>query len=157
MKKPKNLLIALVIVLIIIQFMRPVKNNGNAAGPDDIAHAVAVPAQIQNILEKSCYDCHSNHTEYPWYFNFQPVAGWLAHHVDEGKDEINFSEYNIYKTRRKIKKLKEIKEQILEGEMPMDSYLWIHGDAKLSEEQKTALYKWVEESLVIVSDTLKRK
>src|ERR1700752_2692744 len=123
MKKPRNLFITLVIVLIIMQFMRPEKNNGNAAGPDDIAHTVAVPAQIQNILEKSCYDCHSNHTVYPWYFNFQPVAGWLAHHVEEGKHHLNFSEYSTYKIRRKIKKLKEIKEQVLEGEMPMNSYL----------------------------------
>ncbi len=108
------------------------------------------------MLEKSCYDCHSNHTEYPWYFNFQPIAGWLAHHVEEGKDELNFSEFNTYKQKRKIHKLKEVIEQVKAGEMPMSSYLIIHKDAVLNEEQKNKLIKWAEESIATLNDTIKK-
>ena len=157
MTKLKKAGIALAAVLIIIQFIRPEKNIGTAEGSNDIAHTVAVSPEIQNILSKACNDCHSNHTKYPWYFNFQPVAGWLAHHIDEGKHHLNFSEFNSYKTKRKLHKLKEVKEEIEDGEMPMDSYLWIHGNAKLSDTEKITLYKWVEESSATVADTLKIK
>ena len=156
MSKKRKILIALISVLVVIQFIRPEKNNELADGPNDITHVVQVPADIKNILQTSCYDCHSNHTEYPWYFNIQPVAGWLAHHVEEGKHELNFSEFNTYKLRRKTHKLKEVIEQVNEGEMPMSSYTLIHTNAKLSREQKDLLVKWVEESINTLQDTLKK-
>ena len=155
MSKMKKVLIAIVALFVLIQFIRPEKNTGTADGYNDIAHTVAVAPEIKNILEKSCNDCHSNHTEYPWYYNIQPVAWWLANHVNEGKHHLNFSEFNTYKTKRKVKKLKELKDEVEEGGMPMDSYLWIHGNAKLSEAEKNNLIKWVEESLITVKDTLK--
>ena len=147
----------LVSVLVLVQFIRPAKNNGNADGDADVTHSVTITPEIKSILEKSCYDCHSNHTVYPWYYNFQPVAGWMAHHVDEGKDELNFSEFDTYKLKRKIHKLKEIVEQIKEDEMPMSSYLITHKDAKLSEEQKNKLMQWAEESITILRDTVNSK
>ncbi len=146
---------ALGLILVVIQFIRPAKNIGTVEGPNDITHTVTVPIEVQNILQKSCNDCHSNNTQYPWYYNIQPVAWWLANHVNDGKRHLNFSEFNTYKTKRKLKKLKEIKEEIEDGEMPMDSYLWIHSNAKLTEVEKASLYKWVEESLITVADTLK--
>ncbi|HEX7415040.1 MAG TPA: heme-binding domain-containing protein [Bacteroidia bacterium] len=155
MSKMKKVLILTVLILVLIQFIRPEKNTGTADGPNDITHTVAVAPEIKNILEKSCNDCHSNHTEYPWYYNIQPVAWWLANHVNDGKHHLNFSEFNTYKTKRKLKKLKELKDEIEEGGMPMDSYLWIHCNAKLSEAEKNNLIKWVNESLITVKDTLK--
>ncbi len=157
MSKKIKIGIALVFVLILIQFFRPEKNEGVADTPKDISHAVTVTPEIKNILEKSCYDCHSNHTEYPWYFNFQPVAGWLANHVEEGKDELNFSEFDSYKLKRKIHKLKEVIDEIKEGEMPMNSYLIIHKEAKLSEEQKNQLIQWAEASMIALNDTIKKQ
>jgi len=155
MSKKRKIGVALIAVLVLIQFFRPKKNVGVADAPTDITHSVAVTPEVKNILEKSCYDCHSNHTEYPWYFNFQPVAGWLAHHVEEGKHELNFSEFDTYKVKRKKHKLKEIIEQLNEGEMPMSSYLIIHKDATLSEEQKNKLINWAEESMTALQDTTK--
>jgi heme-binding protein len=155
MKIMKKILIAIAVLLVVIQFIRPAKNEGTVEGPTDITHTVAVIPEVQNILQKACNDCHSNHTEYPWYYNIQPVAWWLANHVKDGKRHLNFSEFTTYKTKRKLKKLKEIKEEVEDGEMPMDSYLWMHGNAKLTETEKASLYKWAEESLVTVADTLK--
>jgi hypothetical protein len=156
MSKKKKVLVAIISLLVLIQFIRPERNTGVADTENDITHSVTVSPEIKNILEKSCYDCHSNHTEYPWYANVQPIAGWLAHHVDEGKDELNFSEFNTFKLRRKIKKMKEVAEQIKEGEMPMSSYLIIHKNAALSEEQKSILIKWAEDSKLVLQDTLKK-
>ncbi|MHB8261098.1 MAG: heme-binding domain-containing protein [Bacteroidia bacterium] len=155
MSKMKKVLIAIVSLLVLIQFIRPEKNIGTTDGPNDIAHTVTVSPEIRKILDKSCYDCHSNHTEYPWYFNIQPVAWWIANHVNDGKHHLNFSEFNTYKSKRKFKKLTEIKDEIEEGGMPMDYYLWIHGNAKLNETEKNSIYKWVGESLITVKDTLK--
>jgi DNA replicative helicase MCM subunit Mcm2 (Cdc46/Mcm family) len=156
MSKKKKIGVAVIFILVLIQFIRPENNEGVADTSIDITHAVTVTPEIKNMLEKSCYDCHSNHTEYPWYFNFQPIAGWLAHHVEEGKDELNFSEFDTYKLKRKKHKLKEVIEQINEGEMPMSSYLIIHKDAMLNEEQKNKLIKWAEESIVTLNDTIKK-
>jgi hypothetical protein len=88
---------------------------------------------------------------YPWYAQIQPAAWWLADHIKEGKKELNFSEFAGYRIRRQYKKLEEINELVKEGEMPLDSYLWIHNDAKLDEKQKLTLANWV----TAIRDTMK--
>lgn len=145
MKKAiKTTLVALLVVLVLMQFYRPAKNNGPIDGPTDISVAYAAPAEVMNVLHKSCYDCHSNHTEYPWYNNIQPVALWLADHVDEAKDELNFSEFGTYKTKRKLKKLKEIVHEVEEGDMPLSSYTLLHGEARLTPQEKQLLIDWAK-------------
>jgi hypothetical protein len=138
----KKILWGVLIALVLIQFFRPSRNAGEAYGPNDITKAVEVSADVKNILGKACNDCHSDHTEYPWYTNIQPVGWWMAHHVDEGMHELNFSQFNTYKLRRKLHKLEEVAEQVKEGEMPMDSYTWTHSDAKLTDAEKEILINW---------------
>ena len=140
----RKILIAILVILIGIQFIRPAKNNGSASGPADITHSVTVPQEIMTLLERSCYDCHSNHTDYPWYDLINPVGLWLGHHVKEGKRELNFSEFSNYESRRKNKKLDEIAEQIEKGEMPLKSYTLIHTDAKLTKQQADSLIQWAK-------------
>ena len=154
MSKKIKISIGIVAVLVLIQFIHPEKNNGIADGENDITQTVNTSAEVKNILQTSCYDCHSNHTEYPWYANIQPVAGWLAHHVDEGKQELNFSEFKTYKLKRKTHKLKEVVEQLEKAEMPMPSYLWIHKNAVLNQQQKQLLMDWAKQSIVTLNDTL---
>jgi hypothetical protein len=101
-----------------------------------------MPQEVASTLQSSCYDCHSNNTHYPWYANFQPVAWWLADHVKEGKKEVNFSEFATYRIGRQYRKLEEIANEVEEGEMPLQSYTFIHGDAKLSPAQKESLINW---------------
>ena len=140
----KSIALLLVAALIIIQFFRLEKNLSAIDGPEanDISKVYPVPQEVASILEASCYDCHSNNTHYPWYANFQPVAWWLADHIKEGKKEINFSEFASYRIGRQYKKLEEIKKEVEEGEMPLQSYTIIHGDAKLSAAQKEILLQW---------------
>ncbi len=140
----KSIALLLFAALIIIQFFRLEKNLSSIDGPEanDISKVYPVPQEVASILETSCYDCHSNNTHYPWYSNFQPVAWWLADHIKEGKKEINFSEFASYRIGRQYKKLEEIKKEVEEGEMPLQSYTIIHGDAKLSAAQKEILLQW---------------
>lgn len=146
MSLKKKILYALLLAFIAIQFFRPERNSGNAESENDIAHFTAVSPEIKSIMTTSCNDCHSDHTEYPWYTNIQPVGWWLEHHVDEGKAEINFSQFNTYGVKRKIKKFHEIAEMIEEKEMPLNTYLWMHGNAKLSESQSKSLLAWANEN-----------
>jgi hypothetical protein len=128
--------------LLIIQFIKPARNISDAPTPNDISNKYAVQAEVDAILKTSCYDCHSNNTRYPWYANIQPVAWWLADHVDEGKREINFNEFLSYKPKKAHHKMEEVAEMVNEGEMPLQSYTIVHRDANLSDAQRKLLADW---------------
>ncbi len=136
--------IALLIILVLIQFYRPAKNIDPTTPATDITLAYQTPEPITQILHKACYDCHSNNTSYPWYDNIQPVNMWMADHVKDGKDELNFSEFGSFKTKRKLKKLKEIVSEVEENEMPFDSYTWMHKEARLTAAEKQMLIEWAK-------------
>lgn len=140
----KKIAIGLLIALVIIQFFRPARNISTEKSPNDITNKYAVPVSVQEILKTSCNDCHSNNTVYPWYANIQPVAWWLADHVNEGKRELNFSEFSTYSPKKAHHKLEEVIEMVKEGEMPLQSYTIIHQNAKLSEPQKLELANWAD-------------
>ncbi|HYK45198.1 MAG TPA: heme-binding domain-containing protein [Parafilimonas sp.] len=140
----KKVLLLLIVVLIVIQFFRPEKNIHAQPQPANISSVYPVPANVDSILVKACDDCHSNNTRYPWYNNIQPVAWWLNHHVHEGKEELNFDEFATYTVARKYDKIKEIKKNVDEGEMPLSSYTLIHKDARLTDAEKQALISWSE-------------
>ena len=141
----KTLLYTIFIALLLVQlYPRPKKNVSTEAGSNDIAAVHQVSADVMEVLKTSCYDCHSNNTVYPWYSTIQPVALFMGNHVDEGKRELNFSEFGRYSVRRKYHKLEEINEQIKEGEMPLSSYTLIHRNAKLNENQKLLVANWAE-------------
>jgi Haem-binding domain len=140
----KKIAIALLVVLVIIQFFKPDRNISSEKSTNDITNKYAVPASVQEILKTSCYDCHSNNTVYPWYANIQPVAWWLADHVNEGKKELDFSEFLTYSPKKAHHKLEEVNEMVKEGEMPLQSYTIIHRNAKLSEPQKLEIATWAD-------------
>ena len=133
----------LLLAFIVIQFIRPAKNKSSGISANDITKAYPVPENVQAILKSSCYDCHSNNTVYPWYSQIQPVAWWLNNHIQDGKKELNFSEFASYRIGRQYRKLDEVNKQVKEDEMPLESYLWIHKYAKLDDAQKLTLANWV--------------
>jgi hypothetical protein len=142
----RRLLMLLLIVFIVIQFFRPKKNISEGPQPHNIATAYPVPEDVKAILAKACNDCHSNNTRYPWYNNIQPVAWWLNNHVQDGKKELNYDEFTTYRPRKQYARLEQTKKLVDKGEMPLDSYTWIHKDAILTDQEKQALYSWVETS-----------
>jgi hypothetical protein len=140
----KKVLLVLLVILVIIQFIHPQKNTSStdAMLVNDISKKYNVPDNIHQILQTSCYDCHSNNTVYPWYSKLQPVDWWLNNHIIDGKKEVNFSEFATYRIGRQYKKLEEIMKQVKEDEMPLSSYTFIHKNAILKADQKQALNVW---------------
>jgi hypothetical protein len=136
----KKIFIAIAAILVLMQAIRLEKNEGDVNGPN----ALVVSGEVQAILEKSCYDCHSNKTNYPWYSNIQPVGWWLQYHVNDGKKHFNLSEFNAYDAKKKAHKMEEMGEMLAEHEMPLNSYLWIHKDAALTAEQMQLLTDWAK-------------
>lgn len=137
-------LIALVALLIIIQFFRIDKNNPTYPQQNDFIAITNPPKELAQIIKTSCYDCHSYHTEYPWYTNVAPISWWISHHIEEGREHLNFSEWGNYSEKKAKHKLEEFYEEVEEGEMPLTSYTIIHGDATLSEDQVEKLVSWVK-------------
>ena len=145
MRVVKFLSFALLVVFVAIQFIPSNRNESETAFITDFMSVNMVPENINNKLRVSCYDCHSNNTVYPWYNKIQPVSWFLEGHVAEGKSELNFSEWDNYSNRRKKSKLKSIISQINEDNMPLSSYVFIHGKAKLSKMEKEAITEWINE------------
>jgi hypothetical protein len=138
----KKILLVLLIVFVAIQFIQPARNTNGQILPTDISKTVYVPENVQQILRTSCYDCHSNNTNYPWYNYVQPTAWILANHIKHGKKDLNFSDFGSYPTRKQQSKLKAIADQIKDGEMPLSSYTLIHQNARLSKEEKSLIIDW---------------
>lgn len=103
---------------------------------------LGAPAEIDAILRQSCYDCHSNETRWPWYARVAPVSWWLVSHVDEGRRELNFSEWSSLEPRARRARLKDIEQQVALGEMPLGSYVILHPGARLSDAERDALRRW---------------
>ena len=101
--------------------------------------------EIASKIKASCYDCHSNVSEYPWYSNIQPVGWFLKHHIDDGKKHLNFSEFGTYSPKKQAHKLEESYELIEKGEMPLSSYTLIHKDAVLTEAEQATLIAYFKE------------
>jgi len=147
MSKKKKFFISLIIIVVIIQFIRPAKNVGEIYSSNNVVNVIETKAEVKSILEKACFDCHSNNTIYPWYYNIQPVGFWLEHHVNEGKEELNFSEFKTFKRKRQLHKLEELVELIKGNEMPLSSYTWLHSEAKLTDLEKELLIDWAEQGM----------
>ena len=142
--RKKRILFAMLIVLIAIQFIRPARNQGGQVLQTDISNSLIIPENVYSILKNSCYDCHSNNTNYPWYFNIQPIGWIMADDIKKGKAKINFSEWNSLSVRKQKTKLQEIENIIKEGKMPLKSYKLLHEKARLSESDKKLLFQWIE-------------
>jgi hypothetical protein len=134
----KVILLALVVAFVAAQFVRPDFTNP----PVDPRHELRAPANVQAILDRSCIDCHTNRTRYPWYSQITPVSWWLQDHINEGRGELNFSEFGTYEPKKAEHLMEEVCEMVEKGEMPLREYVWGHPSAKLSEADKQALCAW---------------
>lgn len=147
MKRYKKIFLALLIVLIAIQFIRPARNENGQVLPSDITHVYAIPENLKTILRNSCYDCHSNSTYYPWYVNIQPIAWMMARHIRHGKKDLNFGEFGDYSKRRQTSKLKGIADQVENNDMPLSSYKLMHRNARLSQAEKKLIVDWMRKTV----------
>jgi len=153
MKLWKKIVIAFFCVLVAIQFIRPARNVSAEVPSTDISRHYKMPASIQRILTKSCTDCHSNNTNYPWYSNIQPVSWWLNRHIKDGKRHLNFSEFTLRSAASQYHKLEECIKEIESDEMPLPSYTLVHKDAVLNAMETRQLIDWFNS----VKDSMKAR
>lgn len=142
MKTAAKIALGLAAVLVVAQAIRPARNLGTVDGPHHLSKLAPVPTEVDAVLQRACYDCHSNATTYPWYANVQPVGWWLEQHVRDGKRHLNFSEFTTYSLKRATKKLEETADEVREHAMPLPSYTWMHREAKLSDAEIKLLADW---------------
>lgn len=136
----KKILIAVIIVLVGLQFFVKKDNVSSYESVVQFEQQVNLPQEVKAIFEQNCYHCHSNHTVYPWYANIGAVNLILNHHIEEGKEHLNFSNWDNYPANKQLHKLAEVYEEVEEGEMPLKLYRWVHGG--LSSEEKQTLLQW---------------
>lgn len=146
-------LIILAVAFIGIQFVRPAKTNPAVDNTRTIASLGQVPANVSAILERSCNDCHTHNTRWPWYSEIAPVSWYVAHDVNEGREHLNLSDWASYDPKRASRKLDEICEEIEKGAMPPSAYVLLHPSAKLSDEDKKALCEWAKAERERVNQT----
>lgn len=136
--------------LIVIQFFQPDKNLSATDQPEDLLRVASAPEPLAQLIRSSCYDCHSNQTEYPWYNKIAPVSWFLQKHIREGKEEMNLSTYGSLDKADKIELLVDVCEVMEDGTMPLSSYALMHKAARLSEEEREAICEWSEEEALKV-------
>lgn len=157
MKILKKIALLLLVVFVGMQFYRPDKNQAQGDHTAEFITETNPPPAVKTILQQTCYDCHSNNTEYPWYNNIAPVSYWLADHVKDGKKHLNFSDWNTYELKKKDHKLEELIEEVGEGEMPLKEYTWTHEEARLTEEQRTAIVDWAKQTRALYQLNLRQE
>ncbi len=133
----KAVLIILILAFIGIQFVDVEKTNPPVKGD------IGAPQEVKTILKKSCYDCHSNETKWPWYSNVAPVSWFVTDDVNSGRRHLNFSAWETYNDVRKEKKMKEIWDEISQDDMPMKAYTYMHPGTELDLNEKGIIKKWV--------------
>ncbi len=151
MKLLKWIGLVLLILLVGLQFISTRSNQSSAVPSTDFVKTFKVPVGVENILSVSCYNCHSNNTNYPWYSRVQPVGLYLENHIKKGKAELNFSEFGDYSIRKQKSKLKSMISQVEKDEMPLPAYTIIHRDARLSNDDKKVLVDY----LISIQDSLR--
>ncbi len=122
-----------------MQAFRIDKTNPPVDPTKDFIEQYKPSVEIAGMIKTSCYDCHSNETVYPWYSNVAPVSWWVGNHIKDARRHLNFNNWNSYKSKKQDKKLRECVENIDEGDMPMESYTWIHKSASLTKDQQKVL------------------
>ncbi len=138
----KKIVLVLVGLFLVAQVVRPDRTNPayDKVGTLEAAHQP--PAEVLSVLKRACFDCHSRETKWPWYTNLTPVSWFVADHVKEGREHVDFSILGALPKDRQAKILHECEEEVEEGHMPIDSYVWLHSEAKLSDADRKLIVEW---------------
>jgi hypothetical protein len=144
MKRSKKIAVLILIMVGVFQFVQPTKNRSEGLGDADISLVLPISKELHQTFINKCYDCHSNNTRYPWYINVQPIGWWLAAHIHEGKEHLNFSNFKNYPPDKASHKLEEIGEVIEDGSMPIWEYTIFHKGAVITPAEKQAINAWLK-------------
>ena len=137
----KRLCLILLAVAILIQFVPVERENPPETAP------LWAPAPVKAVLERSCYDCHSNLTAWPWYGRVAPVSWYLSRNVSRGREHLNFSAWRDLPAKTQRHALKSVIERIETGEMPPRLHRLVHPETAVSDEDLAALKSWAAVAL----------
>ncbi len=140
----RRIALYLVIAAVAIQLYRPAKTNPPEVPEKAFKAAVQMTPEVDAIFSRSCSDCHSYKTVWPWYSNVAPVSWFVISDVNDGRRHINFSEWAQYTTERQQRKLGQICDEVEDGGMPLKQYTWIHTGTALNEAQRKMVCDWTK-------------
>ena len=142
--------LGLIGILILLQFFQPERNIAPIDPELDMLELLVLPEPMTDLIRNACYDCHSNQTVYPWYSRISPVSLYLNRHIVKGKVDLNFSEYGLLDKADKIGVFADFCDVLDAKSMPLQSYILIHKDARLTEEERESLCNWTEKQALKV-------
>ena len=137
MTRQSKILTAVLSVAVLIQFIPYGKDHQN---PPSISSPAWDSPKTKELFQNACANCHSHETIYPWYTNIAPVSWLIQNDVEEGREHFNISLLGVQKKN----KVKDAAEEVRKGEMPPFFYLPLHPEAKLTDADKEALAKGLE-------------
>ena len=140
----KKVLIVLLVAFIMIQFFQIDKVNPTTNDGMDFIKIKNTPEPIANIIRNSCYDCHSNETVYPNYAYVAPISWSIKHHINEGREHFNFSEWGNFNQDLKKNMLENAVKSVKDYSMPMTAYLPQHPEANLTKAERVLLVNYFE-------------
>jgi len=139
---------SLVVILgaMALQLTNPPRTNPPVVAGHDLLAANPPPPEVAALLKSACYNCHSFETKWPWYSKIAPVSWWIARHVDEARDAMNFSEWPHDSPAKIRKRWRHIAETVEGREMPLPSYTWMHPEARLTDAERARLVQWAKQA-----------
>ena len=142
----KRILVFVLFFFIAIQLYQPALNvDKGKAVTKDFTKFYKMPDEVKTVFRNSCYDCHSNNTDYAWYDYIQPARILVEKHIKDAKDDLNFNEWETYSNRKQERLLNSIKEQMVNRQMPLSSYTLMHRKAKLNDDEIKTITNWLKE------------
>jgi hypothetical protein len=146
-KWAKRLVVGAAVVFVAIQLIRPARTNPPIDPAQEISAKISVDPAVASIFSRSCDDCHSNRTVWPWYSNVAPVSWLVIRDVDDGRRHMNLSNFVITPPRREARILQNICQQVRSGGMPMKIYVPMHPLSKLASGDIDAICRWTDATL----------
>ena len=134
------------LVFLAIQVFRPARTNPMIDPAQAIDRHVAMPPKVDAIVHRACYDCHSNQTRWPWYSGVAPMSWLVISHVSDGRQVLNFEDWNAHHRQHHEPPLDDICHQVQSGNMPIWNYLLLHSDARLSPDDVSTLCAWANQA-----------
>src|SRR5215471_16786310 len=138
MKAFRRIVIVVLALMVLIQLVPVTKSN------PPLETEISAPSNVQAILNRSCYDCHSNKTVWPWYSHVAPVSWLVSSDVSGARRKMNFTTWNRYTSEQQVRKVKGIWDEVDKGDMPPWYYLIEHNNARLSADDKSILHDWTQ-------------
>ena len=152
-KKLKWAVISLAVAFLLLQLTNPARVNPPVKS--DLIASTPPPGPVAATLIAACYDCHSDQTRWPWYSHIAPMSWLIANDVNEGRENLNLSEWPADDAKRAARRLENMSDNIDAGNMPPQKYTAIHADARLTESQRKVMTDWLDAAADKLRDSTK--